>query len=158
MGATLATEAIYRAFYHKDRAKMFFHSTSFTGNPLSCVAALASLTIWEQEPVMERIAAINQTHRKAAAHFGGREDVENVRFLGSIFALDVRDEGGGYLSDLQPFLYQTMLSRNVLLRPLGNSVYILPPYCVTQRDLDTIYECIDFALDRLRDERQKQVA
>ena len=157
MGATLATEAIYRAFYHKDRAKMFFHSTSFTGNPLSCAAALASLTIWEQESVMERISAINQSYQKAAVYFGHREDVENVRFLGSVFALDVRDEGGGYLSDLQPFLYREMLARNVLLRPLGNTVYILPPYCVTQQDLDTIYECIDFALDRLRDERSKQV-
>jgi len=158
MGATLATEEIYRAFYHTDRAKMFFHSTSFTGNPISCAAALSSLTIWEQEPVMERIAAIHQSHQIAAARFESRADVENVRSLGCIFALEIVEATPGYLSEIQPFLYQTMLSRNVLLRPLGNTVYILPPYCVTQQDLDTIYECIDFALDRLRDERSKQVA
>ncbi len=158
MGATLATEEIYRAFYHTDRAKMFFHSTSFTGNPISCAAALSSLTIWEQEPVMERIAAIQQSHQRAAARFGSREDAENVRSLGCIFALDIAEVTPGYLSEIQPFLYKTMLSRGVLLRPLGNTVYILPPYCVTQQDLDTIYECIDFALDHLRDERSKQVA
>lgn len=156
MGATLATGAIYRAFYHKDRAKMFFHSTSFTGNPLSCAAALASLQIWEEEPVMERIAAIAQTHRGAAARLTARGDVENARVLGCILAFDIREVTQGYLSEIQPFLYKTMLSRGVLLRPLGNTVYILPPYCVTTNDLDMIYECIDFALDRLGHERRKQ--
>ncbi|MCB1681139.1 MAG: aminotransferase class III-fold pyridoxal phosphate-dependent enzyme, partial [Alphaproteobacteria bacterium] len=156
--ATLATEAIYKAFYHTDRAKMFFHSTSFTGNPLSCTAALASLKIWEEEPVIERIAALSKSYQGASERFKTRKDVESVRSLGCIFALDIAEVTPGYLSEIQPFLYQIMLSRNVLLRPLGNTVYILPPYCVTQQDLDTIYECIDFALDRLRDERQKQVA
>lgn len=158
MGATLASEAIYKAFYHTDRAKMFFHSTSFTGNPLSCAAALASLKIWEEEPVIERIAALSKSYQGASERFKTRKDVESVRSLGCIFALDIAEVTPGYLSEIQPFLYQIMLSRNVLLRPLGNTVYILPPYCVTQQDLDTIYECIDFALDRLRDERQKQVA
>lgn len=156
MGATLATEAIYRAFYHTDRAKMFFHSTSFTGNPLSCAAALASLEIWEEEPVAARIAAITQAHKGTAARFMARGDVENARVLGCILALDIREVTPGYLSEIQPFLYKTMLSRGVLLRPLGNTVYILPPYCVTANDLDTIYECIDFALDRLGHERRKQ--
>lgn len=156
MGATLATGAIYKAFYHTDRAKMFFHSTSFTGNPLSCTAALASLKIWGEEPVAERIASIGQSYQKAAAHFEKRGDVENIRIKGSIFALDIREVTPGYLSEIQPFLYKTMLSRGVLLRPLGNTVYILPPYCVTQQDLDKIYECIDFALDSLGDEREKR--
>ena len=156
MGATLATEAIYKAFYHTDRAKMFFHSTSFTGNPLSCTAALASLKIWEEEPVMERIASIGESYQKAAIHFEKRDDVENIRIKGDIFALDIREVMPGYLSEIQPFLYKTMLSHGVLLRPLGHTVYILPPYCVTTKDLDTIYECIDFALDRLGHERRKQ--
>jgi adenosylmethionine-8-amino-7-oxononanoate aminotransferase len=159
MGATLCTAEIYRAFYHKDRSKMFMHSTSFTGNPLSCAAALASLEIWETEPVMAQIQAVAKSHERVAAQFLKRGDVNAVRSIGAILALDI-DDGGqrDYLSAIGPTLYRLFLSRNVLLRPLGQTVYILPPYCVTQTDLDEIYDCITFALDHLGDERKQQAA
>ena len=156
LGATLCTEEIYKAFYHKDKAKMFFHSSSFTGNPLACAAALASLEVWESEPVLDRIEEISRAHAHASLGFAGRSDVENVRQKGTILAMDVRAEAKGYLSEVQPRLYDAFLARNVLLRPLGNTVYILPPYCVTQKDLEEIYECINFALDGLADERKKR--
>lgn len=158
MGATLCTSKIYDAFYQKDRSKMFFHSSSYTGNALACAAALASLKIWESEPVMARIAAISAAHRGAFARFQKRKDVENVRSLGTILALDIKDAGAGYLSNIGPKLYEFFMRHNVLLRPLGNTVYILPPYCITEEELENVYDIIDLALDHLRDGREQQAA
>jgi adenosylmethionine-8-amino-7-oxononanoate aminotransferase len=158
MGATLATRNIYKAFYKKDRGKQFFHSSSFTGNPLACAAAVANLAIWDEEPVLRRVSEISRAHAKAERWFSARPDVTGVRSLGSIFALDIHDAGAGYLSALGPQLYEFFLSRDVLLRPLGNTVYILPPYCIKQQELDLIYDTIWRSLDYLRDERQQQAA
>ncbi len=158
MGATLATAEIYDAFYGTDRAKQFFHSTSFTGNPLACAAALASLEIWEQEPVAERIAMINQTHESARARFEGRDDIQEVRIKGTIMAMDIRDEVQGYLSNLGTALYEFYLENDILLRPIGNTVYILPPYCITKDELEQIYDTIERSLDRVKNEGTQRAA
>jgi len=153
MGAALCTGAIYDAFYHKDRSRMFFHSSSFMGNPLACAAANASLKIWEDEPVMARINAIENAHESAAQDFKKRGDVENVRQKGTILAMDVAgDQGSGYLSQIQPKLYDLFLSQDVLLRPLGNTIYVLPPYCISEGELARIYDTIHFALNSICDE------
>lgn len=153
LGATLCTRDIYQAFYHKDKAKMFFHSSSFTGNPMACAAANAALKIWQDEPVTERIENLASVHAKAAKRFEARPDIENVRQQGTILAMDIKTEGrSGYLSDIQPKLYDSFLSQDVLLRPLGNTVYILPPYCITKEELERTYDAIDFALDSLGDD------
>ena len=156
LGATLCTHDIYSAFYHKDRAKMFFHSSSFTGNPLSCAAATANLDIWEREPVQTRIDEIAKTHAHAALELHKRPDITNIRQKGTILAFDVQTPQSGYLSDIQPQLYAAFMAQNLLLRPLGNTVYILPPYCVTKEDLHDIYSGIHIALDGLRDEGKKR--
>jgi adenosylmethionine-8-amino-7-oxononanoate aminotransferase len=158
MGVTLCAGKIYDAFYQKDRSKMFFHSSSYTGNALACAAALASLAIWEREPVKARISAISGWQQQAVMRFKKRPDVENVRSLGTIFALDVKDTGAGYLSGLGPRLYDIFLSHNVLLRPLGNTVYILPPYCIKEEELAHVHDVIDIALDRIRDDREQRAA
>lgn len=149
MGATLCTKEIYNAFYHKDKAKMFFHSSSFMGNPLSCAAANASLRIWEDEPVFERIEMIAKHHAEAAVRFSRRSNVTNIRQKGTVLAMDIIGEGAGYLSEIQPKLYESFLSQGVLLRPLGNTVYIMPPYCVSTDDLDEVYRAIDVTLDNV---------
>lgn len=158
MGATMCTRDIYKAFYKKDRAKTFFHSTSFTGNPLSCVAAAANLDIWETEDVQTKIDDIAKSHVRARRWFEARPDVAEIRTLGTIFALDIPDKTSGYLSKLGPVLYDFFLEHDVLLRPIGNTVYILPPYCVTQADLDLIYDTLWRSLDFIRDEGQQQAA
>lgn len=159
MGATLCTRDIYKAFYKKDRAKTFFHSTSFTGNPLSCAAAAANLDLWGEEDVTEKIAEIAKAHIRARRWFEARPDIGEVRTLGTIFAVDIPDErNSGYLSALAPRLYDFYLEHDVLLRPIGNTVYILPPYCVTQQDLDLIYDAFWRSLDFIRDEGEKQAA
>ena len=158
MGATLATKEIYKAFYHDEKAKQFFHSTSFTGNPMACAAALASLEIWDEEPVMENIKAIEASHKKAAGWYAARPDVLDVRVKGTIFAIDVDDAVSGYLSNIGNEIYDFMLENDVLLRPIGNTVYILPPYCIEQQDLERIYETLWRSLDSFRDEGLQQAA
>ena len=142
MGATLATREVYRAFYGPERGAMFFHSSSYTGNPLACAAAVANMAIWEEEPVLERVQAIADSHAAAAPRLASVAGVTNVRQCGSILALDVEGGGQGYLSDLAPRLYAAFLERDILLRPLGNTVYVLPPYCVTRAELERVYGAI----------------
>ena len=151
LAVTLATEEIYQAFYSTDRARTFFHSSSFTGNPLACAAACASLELWDEEPVMERILAIHEQQAALLPRLQARPDVQNVRHIGTIAAFDVANAGRGYLSDVAPKLYRYFVTHGVLLRPIGQSVYMLPPYCVSAADLDDIVSTIERALDALRE-------
>ncbi len=149
MGVTLATEDIYQAFFSTDRAKTFFHSSSFTGNPLTCAAACASLRIWDEEPVMQRIARVARDLAALLPSFERRADVENVRQTGTIAAFDVRAADAGYLSAVAPKLYRYFVASGVLLRPIGQSIYVLPPYCCSRADLEFIFRRIEGALDAL---------
>ncbi|NCT40260.1 MAG: adenosylmethionine--8-amino-7-oxononanoate transaminase [Alphaproteobacteria bacterium] len=158
MGATLTHRDIYKAFYHDEKSKQFFHSTSFTANPMACAAALASLEIWEEEDVLADVARIEGEHLKAAAWYMARPDVLDVRVKGGIFAVDVRDDVSGYLSSIATDIYDFMLENGVLLRPIGNTVYILPPYCIKNKDLEIIYETLWRSLDSLRNEGVQQAA
>jgi adenosylmethionine-8-amino-7-oxononanoate aminotransferase len=150
MGATLASRAIYDAFYSTDRAKTFFHSTSYTGNAIACAAAVASLEIWEREPVHDRIKAIAKHHAQALARFRARPHVKDARALGAIAAIELDVPDGGYFAELGPRLNRFYLERDVLLRTLGNVVYVLPPYCTASAELDRIYDVIDESLTLVR--------
>jgi adenosylmethionine-8-amino-7-oxononanoate aminotransferase len=158
LAATLCTDDIYDAFYAPDRRRMFFHSSSYTANPLACAAAAASLEIWEREPVAERIRGVTGMHAEFLKTFSGRADVVNIRQTGTIAALDVATDGAGYFSTLGPALYDFFLERDVLLRPLGNTVYILPPYCISKGDLHDVYDAIRAALDFVRDGAAQRAA
>jgi adenosylmethionine---8-amino-7-oxononanoate aminotransferase len=158
LGATLTSETIYEAFYSADRAKTFFHSSSFTGNPLACAAACAALDVWDEEPVFERIRAVHDHEAALLPRLKARQELENVRQCGTILACDVRTEQRGYLSALAPVLYRYFIDRGVLLRPIGQTIYVLPPYCVSREDLNVIVETIERALDALRDGELEQAA
>jgi adenosylmethionine-8-amino-7-oxononanoate aminotransferase len=151
MGATLASRAIYDAFYSADRSKTFFHSTSYTGNAIACAAAVASLEIWEREPVRARIEAIAKHHTQALERFRARPQVKDARSCGTIAAIDLQVPDGGYFAELGPRLNRFYLERDVLLRSLGNVVYVLPPYCTTRSELDRIYDVINDSLALVRD-------
>lgn len=151
LAVTLCSSDIYRAFYARDRAKTFFHSSSFTGNAIACAAALASLGIWEDEPVKERIASLSGWHGEQLVKLAGRSDVTNIRQMGTIAAFDViADAGKGYLSGIGPALHEYCLKHDVLLRPLGNTVYIMPPYVITREELGQIYDIVTNGLDSLQ--------
>ena len=142
LAVTLCTEEIFAAHYSTDRSRTFFHSSSFTANPIACAAARANLEIWRGEPVRERITALAARQEERLARFRGDARFENVRRLGTITALDLKVPDAGYLANVAPELMKFFQARNILLRPLGNTIYVLPPYCVTAAELDLVYDAI----------------
>ena len=142
LAATLATPAIFEAHYSTDRRKTFFHSSSYTANPIACAAADANLAVWREEPVRDRVAALAALQEERLAPFRADPRFENVRRVGTVAALDLKVTDPGYLADIGPRLAAHFLARNLLLRPLGNTIYVLPPYCITAAELDMIYAAI----------------
>jgi adenosylmethionine-8-amino-7-oxononanoate aminotransferase len=138
LGATFATDAIFDAFLARDRAKTLFHGHSYCANPIACAAALASLTLLDDTSARRR-AAIEASHRAAARQYVTMEGITNVRVLGTILAMDLVAPERGYLSGVGRALGAFALERGVLLRPLGDTVYIMPPYCATADDLALAY-------------------
>jgi adenosylmethionine---8-amino-7-oxononanoate aminotransferase len=142
LAATLTTDRVREAFSGGDPMRTFFHGHSYTANPVACAAANANLRIFESEPVFERIAAIEKVHRARLPGFAGDSRVADVRMIGTVAAMELKVADAGYLSSLRPRLYQFYLDRGVLLRPLGNVVYILPPYAVTPDQIHFVYDVI----------------
>jgi adenosylmethionine-8-amino-7-oxononanoate aminotransferase len=148
LAATLASEAIWEAHYSTDRARTFFHSSSYTANPIACAAANANLAIWREEPVLERIAQLSASQE---ARLSRLEHVSHARRCGTITAMEVGGDASAYLSQLGPALLARFRDAGVLLRPLGNTVYVMPPYCIDDDDLDRIYEAISEAIAAVRE-------
>jgi adenosylmethionine-8-amino-7-oxononanoate aminotransferase len=142
LAVTLCRPEIFEAHYAPDRARMFYHSSSYTANPIACAAAVANLDVWVKEPVRERVAGLAAAQSGRIASLAGDERFENVRQLGTITAVDFRVERAGYLAAIGPKLYDFFLSRGLLVRPLGNTVYVMPPYCATAAELDAVYAAI----------------
>ncbi|CAN5846952.1 adenosylmethionine--8-amino-7-oxononanoate transaminase [soil metagenome] len=147
LAVTMATEAIYAAHLSTDRARMFFHSSSYTANPIACAAANANLAIWREEPVLVRVADLAARQRQRLAMLAALPAVRNARQIGTITAIEIAAEKGDYLSDLGPRLLALFRDKDLLLRPLGNTVYVMPPYCIEDGDLDLIYAAIAEAAD-----------
>lgn len=145
LAVTLATAEIFAAHYSDDRAKQFFHSSSYTANPIACAAANANLAIWREEPVLERVADLARRQAEGLAQLDSPR-IRNRRQIGTITALEIADEENSYMSPLGPRLLSFFRKRDLLLRPLGNTVYIMPPYCIEDADLHTVYRAIGEAL------------
>ena len=131
LGATAATTAIYEAFLSEDRGKAFFHGHSYTANPLACAVGVASLEIFREEGVLERVQALERQLRAALEPLRRLAAVGDVRVLGGVGVVELESSDPGYLDALGPRLYQAFLERGLLLRPLGNIVYFMPPYAIT---------------------------
>jgi adenosylmethionine-8-amino-7-oxononanoate aminotransferase len=149
LAATLASPKIFEAHLSADRAKCFFHSSSYTANPICCAAGLANIHVWEREPVMERIRALAAAQGERIAPFAGDRRFAAVRQLGTITALDLAVADRGYLAGVGPKLQSFFLGRGLILRPLGNTIYVMPPYCTTGGELDLVYEAISEAATTL---------
>jgi adenosylmethionine---8-amino-7-oxononanoate aminotransferase len=149
LAVTMAREPIYAAHLSIDRAKTFFHSSSFTANPIACAAAAANIALWQDEPVRDRIATLAARQTAMLARLAERRDVADPRQCGTIAAFDVVAPDGGYLSSLGPRLLALFRQADVLLRPLGNTVYLLPPYCLDETDHARIEAVIGEALDTI---------
>jgi adenosylmethionine-8-amino-7-oxononanoate aminotransferase len=143
LAATLCTPDIFEAHLSPDRRKTFFHSSSYTANPIACAAAVANLKIWRDEPVNERIDALAAQHSAQLKRFENDSRFTGVRQCGTIAALDLVVPAGGYLAEAGPHLRRLFRERGLLVRPLGNVIYLMPPYCTTAADLTAAYDAID---------------
>ena len=147
LGVTACTERIYEAYLSDDKLKTFFHGHSFTANPLACTAALASLDLLEKNECGKKIEWIAEENKKFADHLrslvlGFAIKIKYLRSLGTILAFEIDEGNDGYLNNIGEIFAQRALQLNVYLRPLGNTVYIMPPYCITHHELDQIYTAI----------------
>jgi adenosylmethionine-8-amino-7-oxononanoate aminotransferase len=147
LAVTMASEPVWEAHYSQDRTKTFFHSSSYTANPIACAAAAANLAIWREEPVLERIATLGRRLEERLSRLATHRAVSNYRRCGTIAALELGSVEGTYLSALGPRLFARFHAANLLLRPLGNTVYVMAPYCIEEDDLDAVYAAISDAAD-----------
>lgn len=146
LAATLASAEVFDAFYSPDPRRQFFHSSSFTANPLACAAAAANIELWSDNQPLQQVRRITAYHAEALTELRQRFKGLATRQMGSVAALEfpVRDQG--YFAGLGLRLRQRFIRRGFLLRPLGNVVYILPPYCITEAELGSVYQEITLAL------------
>ncbi|WP_407180612.1 adenosylmethionine--8-amino-7-oxononanoate transaminase [Bradyrhizobium sp. STM 3562] len=149
LAVTLCRADIFDAHYSRDRQRTFFHSSSYTANPIACAAAKANLELWQCQETRKRVASVAAMQEKRLAPFRADARFRNVRRSGTITALELDVPDGGYLAGIGPQLQSYFRSRNLLLRPLGNTIYVMPPYCITAADLDAIYAGISDAADAL---------
>jgi adenosylmethionine---8-amino-7-oxononanoate aminotransferase len=150
MGATVCADFIAQEFIGEDKSRTFWHGHSYTGNPICCAAGIASLKIFEREPVFERIERIAAIHKERLEAVREHPAVGDARQIGTVAAIELRADDSGYFSRLKPMLYDFYLQRGVLLRPLGNVVYVLPPYCISANDLHRVHDVIAESLDMVQ--------
>ena len=147
LAVTAATDRVYEAFLSDDRAKTFFHGHSYTANPLGCAVGLASLDLFRTDGTLERVRSLEQRLRSGLEPLRGLPNVGDVRVIGGVGIVElVADKqskaAGGYLADIGPRLYREFLGRGLLLRPLGNVLYFMPPYVITDSETDWALEQI----------------
>ncbi len=152
MGATAVRAELFDAFLGDDRRLTFFHGHSFTANPIACAAALASLELLRRPECDAARARIEAAHRRQLARLAGHPGVRAPRVLGTVAAFDLADDGGasGYLAPVGRRLAEYALAEGVLLRPLGDACYVLPPYCTTDDELALAYGVVERFLEGAR--------
>jgi adenosylmethionine---8-amino-7-oxononanoate aminotransferase len=145
LGVTACHQNIFNAFLSTDHSRTFFHGHSFTANPLACTAGLASLDLLEKTSCLDQIQWIRQQHeefgRKELSAIG-MELFVNIRILGTILAFEINTGKDGYINEVSATIMGQAMSQGIYLRPLGNTVYLMPPYCITPEQLRKIYKFI----------------
>lgn len=148
MAITTFTQDIFDAFYDDDVNKALFHGHTFTANPTGCAAALASITLLQTDVMQENIHRVNQQHKAFQKHIENHPKVSTTRVLGVIFALEIKRESQeDYYGDFRNKLYDFFIENGVILRPVGNIVYILPPYIISDLQLKKVYQVVEHALE-----------
>ncbi len=151
MGVTSCTDDIFKAFLSTDKMKTLFHGHSYTANPLGCSSALASLDLMEKEETWQAIDRIGRKHLQFRMEMTAHDRLRDVRQRGTILAMDlVTGHDSSYFNNLRDLIYNFFLEKGILMRPLGNVMYLFPPYCISDDDLDYIYRCIKEFLSSLK--------
>jgi adenosylmethionine---8-amino-7-oxononanoate aminotransferase len=148
LGATSCAGFIYEAYVSADKTKTFFHGHSYTANATTCSAALASMDLMEQAATWEQINMIRKSHEEFKKEISSSERLAGVRVLGTIIAFELKtEEQTSYLNKASASITEFFLRNGIILRPLGNVFYIIPPYVITKKELGKIYYTIkDFLL------------
>ena len=148
MAITTFTQEVFDAFYSEDINKALFHGHTFTANPTGCAAALASFQLLQTNEIQNNIQHINQRHLEFQNRIKGHSKVLTTRVLGVIFALEIESsENEQYYGNMRNKLYNYFIENGVVLRPVGNIVYILPPYIISDEQLNKVYQTIENAID-----------
>lgn len=149
LGVTTCKQEIYDAFLSDDKLKTLFHGHSFTANPVACAAANASFDILMNPDTLKNIERITRKHQEFKLKISHHPKLKEVRQTGTIIALEWNTAGTSYFNNIRDTLYNFFLEKGIILRPLGNILYIMPPYVISNDDLDYIYQNISLALETL---------
>ena len=152
MGATLATQEIYEAFLSDKIERALLHGHSYTGNPVAAAASLVSLGILQSDECNQRRLRIAEVTQKRINQLSDRTSIDNARCLGTIGAFNLKKVGGYFESDFSYRFFKRGVEKGVLLRPLGNVIYTLPPYCSTAEDIHCVYDVIEELIGEFSDE------
>jgi adenosylmethionine-8-amino-7-oxononanoate aminotransferase len=143
LGVTSCAGPVYEAFLSDDKLKTFFHGHSYTANPVACAAGLASLELLREPVCAAHLARISAAHQAFHKEIAGQQGIRDVRVLGTVVAIEFQEQAStSYFSSLRDELYQLALQRRVILRPLGNIIYLMPPYCTTDEELALLYDTV----------------
>lgn len=148
LSITSCSQAVFNRFLSDEVHKGFFHAHTFSAHPVGCAAALAGIELLNSPEILERRKYIESAHNSFAAIIEKHEKVGNVRVMGVILAIDLNIQMERY-GNLRDDLYNFFVERGVLLRPLGNTIYVLPPYVITNSELQKIYDTITAALETI---------
>jgi len=149
-GLTTCAQSIYDAFLSEDRLKTLFHGHSYTANPVACAASLASLDLFLEASTLANIKRIAGSHGQFASKIKNHPKIRTTRQTGTILAMEWETgTDTSYFNSLRDKLYLYFLEAGIILRPLGNTLYILPPYCITDEQLNYIYSKIESALEEI---------
>lgn len=143
MGLSVVSQYLFDEFLHAEKRKGFLHGHSFTGNPLACAVAIASLDLLQEDKTQSAIQSINTAHCAFANKF--KESFHHdIRVKGTIMAIDLKinDEATGYFNPANSQAYEYFIKKGLIIRPLGNTVFVNPPYCITSSELDYIYDTL----------------
>ncbi|MBT8289869.1 MAG: adenosylmethionine--8-amino-7-oxononanoate transaminase, partial [Muriicola sp.] len=146
MAITSCTKEIYNAFYDEEIRKGFFHGHTYTANPLACTAALSALKLLQSEEIQENIRRITDRHQQFDKEIRNHPRISATRQKGVIYALDLNIETPRYGS-LRDRLYEYFMEKGVYLRPLGKTIYLLPPFIISDDQLDKVYSAVAGALE-----------
>ncbi len=148
MAITTFTQSIFDGFFDDDINKALFHGHTFTANPTGCAAALASLSLLASDEMQQNIVRINHLHLAFQNRIKNHPKVKTTRVLGVVFALEIKTDGkASYYGTLRNKLYNYFISNGVILRPVGNVVYVLPPYIIENEQLEKVYQTIEGVLE-----------
>ncbi len=149
LGVTACTEQIFDAFLGEHLDRSFLHGHSYTANPLACSSALASLDLLLEDHCDQQRQMIARKHKNFCMKWHSHPRLKRCESQGTILALEYKVDTSSYFQPIRNQLYEYFLNEGILLRPLGNVLYILPPYCIQEDELAFIYEKIIFTLETL---------